>query len=43
MGMYDYVAFEMDCPECGARVTDFQTKSTGCFMETVSPARADNP
>ena len=37
MGMFDYVDFEMDCPKCGARVKDFQTKDLDCLMETVSP------
>jgi len=26
MGMYDHVNFETTCPQCGGKVTDFQTK-----------------
>ena len=42
MGMFDYVAFAADCPKCGAPVTDWQTKSTDCLLETVTPAEAGN-
>ena len=42
MGMFDYVAFEMECPKCGAKVTGFQTKSTECILATVSPVLAHN-
>lgn len=38
--MFDYVDFEMPCPLCGALVSGFRTKSTDCFMETVSPQEA---
>ena len=37
MGMFDYVDYEMKCPECGHKVKDFQTKDTSCTMGTVKP------
>lgn len=42
MGMFDYVNFECECSVCGARVTNFQTKSTDCTLSTVSPQEAGN-
>ena len=27
MGMFDYVTVEVSCPKCGAKVTEFQSKS----------------
>ena len=35
MGMFDYVAFECDCPKCGERVSEFQSKDGKCLMQTV--------
>lgn len=26
MGLFDYVRYEADCPHCGKRLTEFQTK-----------------
>ena len=37
MGMFDYVNFQMDCPQCGTRLFGFQTKDTDCELETVEP------
>lgn len=37
MGMFDYVNFQMDCPQCGKRLFGFQTKDTDCELETVEP------
>jgi len=37
MGMFDYVHFEMDCPKCNAKITDFQSKDKTCKMETIEP------
>ncbi len=37
MGMYDNVNFEMDCPICGKRIDDFQTKDGDCLLNTLSP------
>lgn len=39
MGMFDYVVdYEMYCPMCGVRVSDFQSKSAGCTLAQLSPA-----
>ena len=35
MGLYDEVNFEMNCPICGQKVNDFQTKDVGCCMSTI--------
>jgi hypothetical protein len=36
VGMFDYVTHaEIDCPECGAKVSDFQSKDNACFMDTI--------
>ena len=42
MGLFDYVDFEMDCPKCGARLTNFQTKDGDVFMNKVSVWSVDN-
>jgi len=42
MGMYDNVNFEMDCPICGERVDDFQTRDGDCLLKTLSPCDVDN-
>jgi len=39
--MFDYVKdFEIICPNCGAKVVEFQTKTTACLLETVTPEEA---
>jgi len=35
MGMFDNVRFEMDCPKCGAKLSDFQTTEGQCIMGTL--------
>ena len=37
MGMFDYVNFEMPCPNCGETLNRFQTKDSECTMDTVEP------
>ena len=38
MGMYDDVAFEMDCPACdGGKITEFQSKSGPCTLSVLDP------
>ena len=32
MGMYDNVNYEMNCPRCGSKIDDFQTKNLGCNL-----------
>lgn len=36
MGIFDYVAFEMDCPTCGEKMKGFQTKDGDVYMKTVN-------
>ena len=35
MGIFDYVNFEMDCPQCGEPLKDFQTKDGNCYLNRV--------
>lgn len=42
MGMFDYVNFQMDCPQCGKRLFGFQTKDDNCTMDTVEPDGLQN-
>lgn len=42
MGVFDYVKFECDCPKCGEKVDDFQTKDGPCCMLTVEFYEVDN-
>jgi hypothetical protein len=35
MGMFDYVNYKTNCPTCQKEIDGFQTKDTGCDMETV--------
>jgi hypothetical protein len=37
MGMFDTVHFEMDCPNCGAKVINFQSKDDICNLELIEP------
>ena len=37
MGMFDYVNFEMPCPNCGTLLTDFQSKDAECTMDKIEP------
>lgn len=36
MGLFNHVRFEMDCPKCGTRLKDFQTKDGYPTMDTVN-------
>lgn len=42
MGMFDYVDFEMNCPICGEKMKDFQSKSAACFMVMLDVDDVDN-
>jgi len=42
MGTYDNVEFEMNCPECGTNVNDFQSKDGFCILATVKYWEVDN-
>ena len=37
MGVFDYVRYEADCPHCGKRLTEFQTKDGDPWLNTVEP------
>lgn len=37
MGMYDIVNYEAHCPNCGYRVTEWQTKELNCEMKLLEP------
>ncbi len=41
MGMFDSVNYECDCPVCGARVTDFQSKEGECDLLLLEPKDVD--
>lgn len=38
MGMLKY---EADCPICGESLKDFQSKSAGCNLETITPDKVN--
>jgi len=42
MGMFDWVHFEIDCPNCGSPVTGFQSTDFICIMETIEPDALQN-
>lgn len=42
MGMFDWVNFKCECPECGAEVSGFQTKDLECELQTVEPQLLDH-
>ena len=35
MGMFDDINYEMDCPKCGNKVNDFQSKDGACLMDRL--------
>jgi hypothetical protein len=37
MGMFDWIAFEIDCPKCGKRVKGFQSKDHDCKLQVLLP------
>ena len=39
MGMFDYVKFECECPECREPLSGFQSKDGDCVLETVEPEK----
>ena len=42
MGMFDNVNYEMDCPNCGARLTDFQSKDGDCCLGMLELVEVNN-
>jgi hypothetical protein len=41
MGLFDHVKFKMDCPFCGKIIDGFQSKSSTCMMNTITPQAAN--
>lgn len=37
MGMFDYVKFSTNCPDCGAVISEFQSKDGLCLLQTLRP------
>lgn len=42
MGMFDYVNYECECPECGGKVSGFQSKDGECLMDTLETKDVSN-
>jgi hypothetical protein len=42
MGMFDWVNFACDCPNCGSPVGGFQTKDGDCLLEWVDTPKIEN-
>ncbi len=43
MGMFDWVEYEMKCPNCGEELRYFQTKDLKCELRYVKPtSKLDN-
>jgi len=42
MGMFDYVNATINCPKCGTKITEFQSKSAGCNLLIVDPDTVNN-
>jgi len=37
LGLFDYIRYEIPCPACGVKVSDFQSKDGPCLLETLEP------
>ncbi len=42
MGMFDWVRYEEDCPNCGKHLSGFQSKSSYCMLDNKKPHKVDN-
>lgn len=42
MGMFDWVDFRDECPQCKKTVKGFQSKSGACELKIVKPWKVDN-
>jgi transcription elongation factor Elf1 len=42
MGMFDYINYEMNCPQCGEKVNGFQSKDGPCALETLDFRQVNN-
>lgn len=41
MGMFDYVHVQIECPDCGTTLNDWQSKDAACCMDVISPEQVD--
>ena len=37
MGMFDYVNYEVPCPNCGVEISSWQTKDDCCCLTMLEP------
>ena len=37
MGMFDYVDYPTECPRCGGKVTEWQSKDGPCTLDRLTP------
>ena len=42
MGMFDYIKFEMKCPNCNTKIDGFQSKDGACMMDVLEFYEVDN-
>jgi len=42
MGMFDYIKYEMDCPDCGSKIGGFQSKDGMCVLAELEFWEVDN-
>lgn len=42
MGMYDSIDLEMDCPNCGDKYLEFQTKEGHCVLDILEPQAVES-
>jgi hypothetical protein len=42
MGMFDYVRYSAKCPICEGLITEWQSKSGPCRMDTLEPWQVDS-
>lgn len=42
MGMFDEIEFSCDCPTCGDKVSDFQSKDGPCELLKLKPLQVSN-
>ena len=35
--LFDYVEYEDECPQCGRKLIEFQTRDGDCVMDTLQP------
>ena len=40
--MFDYIKYEMECPECGHKIDSFQSKDGDCQLHTLNYWEVNN-